>query len=250
MNRRRGGAVLGRGPPRSRDCRKATFTPSFALLIAVELMAGAARIRDRAGHNRSGCRQASSRGLGHFACWLRPFRIHNTQKKRRNLAKSLVRQCSAQNTPGANQFSRAMSVVFSEFEFVVSTQSDAEPGRELATPLRRRAGLHVNSRDGDKKQLPVVLPPAADELLSSWIARHGAFYNVSPRAMLRYAVPNARSLRAADDHLTDKPGRLLAHIFRRDLFRHSSHDVCQCRELRDAPYRSGGNPDMSNLRGR
>ena len=60
----------------------------------------------------------------------------------------------------------------------------------------------MNSRDGDKKQLPVVLPPVADELLSSWIARHGAFYNVSPRAMLRHAVPSARSLRAADDHLT------------------------------------------------
>jgi hypothetical protein len=75
----------------------------------------------------------------------------------------------------------------------------------------------VNSRDGDKKQLPVVLPPVADELLSSWIARHGAFYNVSPRAMLRHAVPNARSLRAADDHLTDEEERLLVHIFRREL---------------------------------
>ena len=75
----------------------------------------------------------------------------------------------------------------------------------------------MNSRDGDKKQLPVVLPPVADELLSSWIARHGAFYNVSPRAMLRHAVPNARSLRAADDHLTDEQGRLLAHSFRREL---------------------------------
>ncbi len=75
----------------------------------------------------------------------------------------------------------------------------------------------MNSRDGDKKQLPVVLRPIADELLSSWIARHGAFYNVSPRAMLRHAVPDARSLRAADDHLTDEQGGLLAHIFRREL---------------------------------
>jgi hypothetical protein len=30
------------------------------LLIAVELMAVAGKIRDRAGHNRSGCRQPSS----------------------------------------------------------------------------------------------------------------------------------------------------------------------------------------------
>ena len=75
----------------------------------------------------------------------------------------------------------------------------------------------MNSGDGDKKQLPVVLPPVPDELLSSWIARHGAYYNVSPRAMLRHAFPNARSIRAADDHLTDEEERLLAHIFRREL---------------------------------
>ena len=74
----------------------------------------------------------------------------------------------------------------------------------------------MNSHDGDKKQLPVV-PPAADELLSLWIVRHGAFYNVSPRAMLRHAVPNTRSLSAADDHITEEQGRLLAHIFRREL---------------------------------
>jgi len=35
--------------------------------------------------------------------------------------------------------------------------------------------------------------------------------------MLRHAVPNARSLKAADDHLTEEQGRLLAHIFRREL---------------------------------
>ena len=35
--------------------------------------------------------------------------------------------------------------------------------------------------------------------------------------MLRHAVPNARSLRAADDHLTEEQGGLLAHIFRREL---------------------------------
>ena len=32
----------------------------------------------------------------------------------------------------------------------------------------------MNSGDGDKKQLPVVLPPVPDELLSSWIARHAS----------------------------------------------------------------------------
>jgi hypothetical protein len=75
----------------------------------------------------------------------------------------------------------------------------------------------MNSGDGEIKQLPVVFLPVPDELLSSWIARHGAFYDVSPRAMLRHAVPEARSMRSADDHLTDEQGKLLAHIFRREL---------------------------------
>src|SRR5271166_1191600 len=35
--------------------------------------------------------------------------------------------------------------------------------------------------------------------------------------MLRHAVPDARSLRAAEVHLTDEQGRLLARIFRREL---------------------------------
>jgi hypothetical protein len=75
----------------------------------------------------------------------------------------------------------------------------------------------MKSSDGAKKQLPVVLPAAPNELLSSWISRHAAFYGVSPRVMLRHADPDARSLRAADDHLTDKQGGLLAHIFRREI---------------------------------
>jgi hypothetical protein len=49
----------------------------------------------------------------------------------------------------------------------------------------------------------VALRVRTQELLSSWIARHGAFHDVPPRTMLCHAVPNARSLRAADDHLTE-----------------------------------------------
>jgi hypothetical protein len=70
--------------------------------------------------------------------------------------------------------------------------------------------------DDARKQLPVVLPPVPDELFSSWIARHAGFYGVSPRAMLRHAVPNARSLRDSDNQLAEGQGRLLAHIFRRE----------------------------------
>lgn len=35
------------------------------------------------------------------------------------------------------------------------------------------------------RQLPVRFPPCVDELLSSWIIRHAAFYAISPLAMLR-----------------------------------------------------------------
>src|SRR5215469_5095084 len=46
------------------------------------------------------------------------------------------------------------------------------------------------------KSLPVVLKPVEDELLSSWIARHGEYYSVGPLAMLRHCLPDANSLRA------------------------------------------------------
>jgi len=74
----------------------------------------------------------------------------------------------------------------------------------------------VTREDGVKKQLPVVLPPVPDELLSSWVARHAAYYDVSPRAMLRHAIPGAGSLSSADENLTNEQANLLAHIFRRE----------------------------------
>lgn len=48
------------------------------------------------------------------------------------------------------------------------------------------------------RQLPVVLSHHSDELLSSWIGRHAAFYAVPPLVMLRHCLPEASSLRAAD----------------------------------------------------
>ncbi len=63
------------------------------------------------------------------------------------------------------------------------------------------------------RQLPVVLPPAIDELLSSWISRHAAFYGVPPSSMLRHCLPEAASLRATDLHLTNDQVRHLANMF-------------------------------------
>lgn len=63
------------------------------------------------------------------------------------------------------------------------------------------------------RRLPVRLPPHSDELLSSWIGRHAAFYAVPPLVMLRHCLPEAPSLRAADLHLSSDQEARLANIF-------------------------------------
>ena len=66
------------------------------------------------------------------------------------------------------------------------------------------------------RQLPVRLPPVADELLSSWINRHAAFYAVPPLVMLRHCLPKVVSLRAADLHLSRDQEIRLASMFSTD----------------------------------
>lgn len=60
-------------------------------------------------------------------------------------------------------------------------------------------------------QLPVRLLPLADELLSSWINRHAAFYAIPPLVMLRHCLPQP-SLRAADLDLGDDEMIRLANM--------------------------------------
>ena len=62
--------------------------------------------------------------------------------------------------------------------------------------------------------MPVCFPPVRDELLSSWIGRHAIFYNVPPLAVLHHAVPNLRSLKAADLDLTQDQAEAFAIMFR------------------------------------
>jgi hypothetical protein len=57
------------------------------------------------------------------------------------------------------------------------------------------------------------MAPCADELLSSWIARHAAFYAIPPLAMLQHCLPELRSLRTADLHLTEDQLDCIAHKF-------------------------------------
>ena len=67
--------------------------------------------------------------------------------------------------------------------------------------------------EGLEPQLPIILPPVSDELLSSWITRHAAFYGVPPLIMLRHCLPEASSLRTADFRLTDVQIRHLSKMF-------------------------------------
>ena len=65
-------------------------------------------------------------------------------------------------------------------------------------------------------QLPVVLPPAVDELLSSWIIRHALFYDVPPLVMLRHCMVDMSSLRALDLRLTEGEASRVAEMLRTD----------------------------------
>lgn len=91
------------------------------------------------------------------------------------------------------------------------------------------------------RRLPVVLPHHSEELLSSWISRHAAFYAVPPLVMLRHCLPEALSLRAANLQLTKELDARLARIFaaeqddiRRMTFAnigHSSHRLIAARPV-------------------
>ena len=71
---------------------------------------------------------------------------------------------------------------------------------------------HSHDAEAAQRQLPVCLPPVPDELLSSWINRH-ATYAVPPLVILRHCLPEVRSLRAANLHLSDDQEIRLATVF-------------------------------------
>jgi hypothetical protein len=63
------------------------------------------------------------------------------------------------------------------------------------------------------RRLPLTLAPHTDELLTSWINRHAAFYAVPPLSMLRHCLPEASSLHAADRSLNGDQVIRLAGVF-------------------------------------
>jgi TniQ len=84
------------------------------------------------------------------------------------------------------------------------------------------------------RPLPVILPPLRDELLSSWLRRHGDFYGVTGGSILRRCVPAMPSISAVDAGLAKDDERRLA-----DLFRCDRQDIRRMTHLRKG-RRPGG----------
>src|SRR5208283_4523509 len=59
----------------------------------------------------------------------------------------------------------------------------------------------TDDEDDAYKPLPVVLRPVADELLSSWLARHAAYYGVSGPFFAKWLRLGTRNLSVLDHRL-------------------------------------------------
>ena len=97
---------------------------------------------------------------------------------------------------------------------------------------RRRAMAGVAGEEWPKP-LPVVLAPAPDEVLSSWVARHGAFCGLGPTALLRHCAPDAASLRALDRAITSEQEERLSHLLRLgpSTLRQMTHEELGCEAI-------------------
>lgn len=75
------------------------------------------------------------------------------------------------------------------------------------------------------RPLPVLLAPAPDEALSSWMARHAAFFGIGRTGLLRHCLPDMPSLHLLNRALTPEQERRLAHLFRlgRPALRRMTH---------------------------
>lgn len=75
------------------------------------------------------------------------------------------------------------------------------------------------------RPLPVLLAPAPDEALSSWMARHATFFGVGRTGLLRHCLPDVPSLLSLNRALTPEQELRLAHLFRlgRPALRRMTH---------------------------
>lgn len=77
------------------------------------------------------------------------------------------------------------------------------------------------------RPLPVILPPLADELLSSWVSRHAAFVGVSATLFLRHYHIDVRTARDLDVRLSPDDRTRLADVLR--CAPHLVHNMTQSR---------------------
>ena len=59
----------------------------------------------------------------------------------------------------------------------------------------------IDDEDDAHRPLPVVLKPVADELLSSWLARHAAYYGVTGPFFAKWLMLGTRNLSVLDHRL-------------------------------------------------
>jgi hypothetical protein len=59
----------------------------------------------------------------------------------------------------------------------------------------------TNDLENGHRPLPVVLRPVADELLSSWMVRHAAYYGVTASFFAQWLILGTRNLSALDHRL-------------------------------------------------
>jgi hypothetical protein len=59
----------------------------------------------------------------------------------------------------------------------------------------------IDDEDDAHRPLPVVLRPVADELLSSWLARHAAYYGVTGPFFAKWLMLGTRNLYVLDHRL-------------------------------------------------
>ena len=65
----------------------------------------------------------------------------------------------------------------------------------------------TNDLEKDHRPLPVVLRPVVDELLSSWLVRHAAYYGVTASFFAQWLMLGTRNLSALDHRLGLGAGR-------------------------------------------
>jgi hypothetical protein len=104
----------------------------------------------------------------------------------------------------------------------------------VAADEAERAVVRVISSRQPIRPLPVILPPLADELLSSWISRHAAFLGVSTARLLRHYQIEVTAVRDLDLNPSRRDAVVLASVLRC-----SPHLVCNMMQSRGGPVRSG-----------